>query len=139
MKEFVNQLLMQGATGILNIVVQILAGILVYFVTKFVIQKFGKDNANIFVQSVEQTMGGGNGANKKALVKQFLQAKLGWLMSSDQIDHLIEATVFEMNQAKNQALQSQAVVNYSAPQVTLNPADVANVIQNIQTTPQAGE
>ena len=60
--------------------------------------------AEIAVRSVEQTItGSGDGAEKKAVVTKFLKEMLARKnidISDSQLDNLIEAAVFAMNQGK---------------------------------------
>lgn len=109
MKDLIIQIATQGVIEILTAAIQVLFGILTVVVIKFMIHKFGLNTTNTVVQSIEQQMGGGNGAEKKAMALEVLQKSfLGKFMSADQISHLIESAVFEMNQAKDQALSQPA-------------------------------
>lgn len=52
--------------------------------------------ANLAVSAIEETMGAGNGADKKKAVELWLANKLKGV-STDDIDKLIQAAVGEMN------------------------------------------
>lgn len=85
---------------IIQVVVTILGGLLMnYLRTKIGSEKMSQyaEIAKTIVKATEQTLGSGNGADKKAesmqLVKQLTKNKL----SEEQIDRLIEAAVYDMN------------------------------------------
>ncbi len=59
--------------------------------------------AAMIIQSVEQTMGGGNGAAKKKVVVDLLTKNLGKYLTAQEIDHLIEAIVYQFNESTKQA------------------------------------
>ena len=105
MNELIMQIVSQGVNDVLTIVINVLVGALVIVVLKFMIHKFGLATTNTIVKSIEQQMGAGNGSKKKATVLEVLQKSfLGKFMSIDQIDHLIESTVFEINKDKDATL-----------------------------------
>lgn len=59
--------------------------------------------AKIAVRSAEQTLGSGTGKDKKAIVTEFLKKLLiskNISISDEQLDNLIEAAVYAMNEGK---------------------------------------
>lgn len=69
-----------------------------YYREKGLNEKFKKYKfwTDIAVSAIEQTMGGGNGAQKKREVELWLSSKLKGV-SADEIDKLVQAAVSEMN------------------------------------------
>ncbi len=95
-----NELLSNLATAgmdIISVLVQIIIFTVAYYGLRFIKSKLGVQFAQIFVKSIEQTLTI-EGAEKKKIVADLLKKKLGFLFSADDIDHLIEAAVFEMKQ-----------------------------------------
>jgi uncharacterized membrane protein required for colicin V production len=105
-----NELLNQLASGViscLSIIIQVAILVIVPFIFKFLKAKFGETVTKTIVSSIQQTMGFGNGGIKKKIAGDLLAKKLGWFFSTTDIDHLIEATVFGLNQSLNNQI-SQA-------------------------------
>lgn len=106
-------LIMQGLTALVQIIVLIVAG----YVLKFLAAKVGavnlgkyKEFAKIAVTAVEQVLGAGTGEMKKRAAEEFLSNKLGGALSVNDIDKLIEAAVFEMNIAYKEATKTVIAV-----------------------------
>lgn len=109
-----HDLLLQGIQYLME------AGIatLVPFVINLLIHKIGlakfqRDQlvAALIVKSIQETMGPGNGADKKAVVEQVLSNKLKGALTPADINHLIQSAVYDMKQdaakAQSQAAQAQ--------------------------------
>lgn len=56
--------------------------------------------AKIITASVEQTLGSGNGADKKEEARQALKAFTRGKLSEIELEHFIEGAVYEMNSLK---------------------------------------
>lgn len=99
-----NILLQETVTEVLIIIIQIvitiLGGLLMnYLRTKIGIEKMNQytEIAKTVVKATEQTLGSGNGADKKAESMQIIKHLTKNKLSDDQIERLIEAAVYEMN------------------------------------------
>jgi len=99
-----------GSIGmdVITVLLQIVIFATAYFVIRFLKTKLGTQFAQIFVTSIEQTMKLNAGVEKKQVVATLLKSKLGFLFSVDEIDHLIEAAVFEMNKGIAKPLVSNS-------------------------------
>lgn len=95
--------------------------VLIPFVIRFLLAHTSKENlakytqlAETVVMSIEQTMGAGNGAAKKAAAEAKLAQLLKGALSAEDIDHLIESAVFQMNKIWTDNVKTTPV----APEVT---------------------
>lgn len=97
-------ILQEAVTSILLIIIQLIIAILGGILMNYLRTKIGSEKMNQYaeiaktvVKATEQTLGSGNGSDKKAesmqMIKQLTKNKL----SEEQIDRLIEAAVYEMN------------------------------------------
>ena len=105
-----NELLTQLASSVvscLSIIILVAILVIVPLIFKFLKAKFGEMVTKTIVSSIQQTMGSGNGAIKKKIAGDLLAEKLRWFFTTTDIDHLIEATVFGLNQSLNNQI-SQA-------------------------------
>jgi len=87
--------------------------ILVPIVIRYVLTKTSRENlakyvtiAEFVVKAVEQMYGGGNGSVKKSAAATKLSEMTKGKLSADDIYHLIEAAVFEMNKDIKQAIET---------------------------------
>lgn len=92
--------------NLLLALVQLAAFGLATVALNFMISKVGNEKfksilgyAKILIASVEQTMGPGTGVAKKAMVEAALSKKCGGKITAEEIDHIIEAMVYEIKQA----------------------------------------
>jgi LL-H family phage holin len=95
-------MIMNVLLGLVQIAVLFVSG----FILKFLYEKHGADVlkkysglAKTAVFAIEQTMQGADGNAKKRTVEEYLSRAIGNKLSGEDIDKLIEAAVFEMNQA----------------------------------------
>ncbi len=91
-------------TEFLTIIVQIIIAVVGGFVMNYLRTKIGSEKmkqyyelAKTVVTATEQTFGGGNGSDKKDESRQILKHLTNNKLSDDQIDRLIESSVYEMN------------------------------------------
>jgi LL-H family phage holin len=91
-------------TEIFVLLVQVIILVLGGFIINFLRISIGKDKFNYYhslaktvINSIEQTFGGGNGADKKEEAIQAIKSITKGKLSNDQIERIIEASVFEMN------------------------------------------
>lgn len=96
-----NALLMNTIQSLLSLGITAL----IPFLVKFVLSKTSKENlvkytqmATIAVLAVEQTMGGAPVEVKKMAAETRLSSMLKGAINPDQIDHLLESSVFLMKQ-----------------------------------------
>ena len=96
-------------------VIVIVLGWLGVLVRSLIKANIGETNYNkalsfikTIVYSVQQTMGSGNGIAKKKVVLDIVTQKLTKYLTSDEINHLIEEAVFQMNQQKLLPIDSSA-------------------------------
>jgi len=89
---------------LLTILVQIVVVAVGGFVIQYIKSKIGEEKLKLYlsyaktvVTSVEQTIGGGHGVDKKQEAVQALKNITKGKLSDEQIDRLIEAAVYEMN------------------------------------------
>jgi len=99
--------------NILQYIIQAAIAILVPIVIRFVLTKTSRENlekyvtiAEFVVKAVEQMYGGGNGSVKKSAAAAKLSEMTNGKLSTDDIYHLIEAAVFEMNKSLKQAIET---------------------------------
>lgn len=97
MKDIIMNILL----GLIQLAVLMVSG----FVSKYLREKYGAEVlkkyaglAKIAVLAIEQTMQGADGTAKKRSVEEYLSRAIGGKLSAEDIDKLIEAAVFEMNQ-----------------------------------------
>lgn len=97
----------------LQYLIEVAIAILVPIVIRFVLTKTNKENllkyvtiAGTVVKAVEQIYGGGNGNSKKSAAVTKLSQMTKGKLSTDDIHHLIEAAVFEMNKDLKHALMT---------------------------------
>lgn len=95
---------------------------LIPFLVKFVLSKTSKENlgkytqmATIAVLAVEQTMGGAPVEVKKMAAEARLSTVLKGALTPEEIDHLLESSVFLMKQNYKTAIAA-------APEVPVTPA-----------------
>lgn len=91
-------------TQILTMVVQVIIPIVGGYIINYLRIKVGTEKLNQYyklsktvVDSVEQTFGSGNGADKKEEAIQALRLLSKGRLSEDQIERMIEAAVYETN------------------------------------------
>ncbi|KNY30032.1 phage holin [Pseudobacteroides cellulosolvens] len=97
----------------LQYIIEATIAILVPIVIRFVLTKTNKENlskyvtiAEFIVKAVEQIYGGGNGSAKKSAAVTKLSQMTKGKLSTDDLHHLIEAAVFEMNKDLKQAIKA---------------------------------
>lgn len=95
-----NEYVMQIILAVIGLVISIGGGYLV----KYLSAKTGNENlaryyewAKIAVNAAEQMLGAGAGINKKEEVIAYLIQKFGNKITSEDINKLIEAAVYQMN------------------------------------------
>lgn len=125
---------MQFVILVVSLIISVGGGYLV----KYLSARIGNENltkyyewVKIAVQAIEQIMGAGNGAAKKAEVKLYIAKKLGDKVTPEDIDKLIEAAVYEMNLV----LKTNGVV--TIPAVEAKGTDVEHFVNELQTYQQA--
>jgi len=98
---------------ILLCIIEAAIAILVPIVIRFVLTKTSRENlekyvkiSEFVVKAVEQMYGGGNGSVKKSAAAAKLSEMTNGKLSTDDIYHLIEAAVFEMNKSLKQAIET---------------------------------
>lgn len=99
-------------TPIANAIIALIAAVITAFVIPYVKEKIGVEKlkkvqawVNIAVEAAEQLYkGSGRGAEKKAYVVEFLNAK-GYTLDPDSLDNLIEAAVFNLPQYIKTAIE----------------------------------
>ena len=109
MEDILNDIIL----NILQYIIQAAIAILVPIVIRFVLTKTSRENlekyvtiAEFVVKAVEQMYGGGNGSVKKSAAAAKLSEMTNGKLSTDDIYHLIEAAVFEMNKSLKQAIET---------------------------------
>ncbi|WHH58366.1 phage holin [Petroclostridium sp. X23] len=92
-------------TQLLSVLIQILVLAVGTYIIQFIRAKVGEEKLNTYysyskmvVTAIEQIFGGGNGADKKQEAMQVLRNLTKGKLSDEQLDKLIEAAVYEMNQ-----------------------------------------
>ncbi len=97
-------MLMQIISETLLILIQLIILIIGGVVIQYVREKIGEENFRLMyslsktvVTAVEQSIGAGNGADKKQEALQTLRNLTKGKLTEDQLDKMIEAAVFEMN------------------------------------------
>jgi LL-H family phage holin len=97
MKDIIMNILL----GLVQLAVIIVSGISTKYLygknSSESLQKY-TDIAKTAVYAIEQTMQGADGTAKKRSVEEYLSRVIGKKLSGEEIDKLIEAAVFEMNQ-----------------------------------------
>lgn len=96
MRELIIQILFYA----IQLVVLVVLGYVIQFLqTKLGNEKFKKayNLVKNVVLAIEQTLGSGNGADKKAEAVAIIKKMIGNKLSDDEINILIEAAVKEMN------------------------------------------
>ena len=99
-----HQILFQILTNVIQILCVVLSGFCINLISsKIQNTKLSKymDYARMAVSAVEQTMGFDNGIEKKKAVKGFLTKKIGNTLSPEDLDNLIEASVYNLNLEQN--------------------------------------
>lgn len=93
-------IIMQVLTLVIQVIIITLGG----FIISYLKSKIGNEKLNqyylvakIVVNSIEQTLGSGNGKGKKEEAIQIIKDITKGKLSDPQIEKLIEATVYEMN------------------------------------------
>ncbi|NLY43697.1 MAG: phage holin [Clostridiaceae bacterium] len=93
---------------VLTILVQVALLIVGGYIVQFIGIKIEGEKLNNYysiakkvVTALEQTIGGGNGPDKKQEAIQALKSMIKEKLSDEEIDKLIEAAVFEMNRLLN--------------------------------------
>lgn len=125
-------------------VILMIAGWIGQKISVFLTTKIGETNFNkalryakTIVCSIEQTMGSGNGAAKKKAVVDLLAQKLNKYLTADEINHLVEAAVFEINQGKLLPIDSSSAQLVPIDTATSDKED-AQQITSQQPDPVAG-
>jgi hypothetical protein len=122
--------------NLLLALVQLAAFALVTVALNFMIGKVGNEKfksilgyAKILIASVEQTMAPGTGAAKKALVEAALSKKFGGKVTAEEIDHIIEAAVYEIKQAT--AIVTATMTPTATTTVTVTPTATAKATTTV--------
>ncbi len=95
-----NEIIVEVANLVVRAVFIALSG----FVLTWIKGKIGVENYNkatnvaeVTVKAIEQEIGAGKGAEKKEKVMEILYSKLGHRFEYAELENLVEAAVFEMN------------------------------------------
>jgi hypothetical protein len=107
--DFIMSDLLAAIVGITLILVNLTAIAAVLFSLKLIKNMLGTRAARMSVYSMEQMMKSGNGAIKKKLAGDLLKRRLGFVYSTEEINHLIESAVFEMNMNYNKLGEKTAI------------------------------
>ena len=90
---------------LLTVLIQILILIVGGYAIQYIRAKIGEQNLKVYcslaktvVTAIEQTIGGGHGADKKQEAVQVLKNFTKGKLTDEQIDKIIEAAVYEMKQ-----------------------------------------
>lgn len=89
---------------ILSVSLQLIVGIVLFYSIEFLKKKISIATLQncytlieYFVKGVEQIFGAGNGDKKKEVVLEIAQKIMGNVLTTEEIDKLIESAVYEMN------------------------------------------